>query len=200
MNHRCLVNLACRAYTHTHICTPWLRYTSNTQLKCVGAPWGVFVSIVYVCVCVCLCASPQLFPSITPQHSSLHQCCHKIMWQGVDHARAWSAMGTRGFLAEHFCEQHQGEGNSREHSTVQINLTTARPHTSLLFSTITLWPLDSSNHTSGVNSDPCKKEPCGGHMQTKCSAIPWESHSWHLAKNPSIHPLSVPKGLYCTVG
>lgn len=161
------------AHTHLHTMAEiYFQYPAKVCWSSLGCVC-VYCICVYVCMCVCLCASPQLFPSITPQHPNpLHQRCHKIMWQDVNHARAWGAMGTRGFLAEHFCEQHQGEGNSRERSTVQINLTTARPHTSLFFSTITLWPLHSSNHASGVNSDPCKKEPCGGHMQTKCSAIP----------------------------
>lgn len=42
-------------------------------------------------------------------------------------------MVTGGFLAEHFCEQHQGEGNSRGRGTEQISLTTARSHTTHSF-------------------------------------------------------------------
>lgn len=154
---------------------------------------------VHSCVCVCVRASPQPLPSIIPQHS-LHQCCHKIMWQGVNHAEACGATATRGFSAEHFCEQHQGEGNSRDCSTGQTNLTTARSHTSnVFFPTASLWPLESSNHSLGLNPDPCKKEPSRGHMQTKCSAMPSESHSRHLVDSLNIHPLSVPRGLHYTI-
>ena len=126
----------------------------------------------FVCMSVSVCKSPATYQ----YHSSalsLHQRCHKIMCQGVNHAGGCGAMVTRGFLAEHFCEQHQGEGNSRDHSTEQINPTTARSHTSLFFSSTPLWSFDSSNHSSGINPDPCKKEAGRGHMQTKCFAIPY---------------------------
>lgn len=138
-----------------------LRVCLRLQYMCVHA----CILCRHVCVCVCLSVFVCKSPATSQYHSSalsLHQRCHKIMWQGVNHAGAWGAMATRGFLAEHFCEQHQGEGNSRDHSTEQINLTTARSHTWLLFSTIPLRPLHSSNHSSGLNPEPCKKEPCGG--------------------------------------
>ena len=71
------------------------------------------------CLSMSVCKSPA-----TSQHYfseiSLHQCCHKIMWQGVNHEAAWGTWVTRGFLAERFCEQHQERGNSGDHSTEQI--------------------------------------------------------------------------------
>lgn len=167
--------------THTFQSKMCFHYPAGvcwSSLGCVSAYCICVCMHVHVgnCVCVSVCTSPQPLPSITPQHSlSLHQHCHKIMWQGVSHVGAWGTMATRGVLAEHFCEQHQERGNSRDQSTEGINLTAARSHT--------LPPSFPSGHTihpnppSSLTPDPWKKEPGGSHMQIKCSAMPWESHS-----------------------
>lgn len=144
-----------------------------------------------------MCFSVFSVPSYIPVYLLSSPALSEIMWQGVNHVRAWGALGTRGFWRNTFVSNTRekataGSGVQTESTLPQPGLT--RPFFFFIFfssSIFSLWPLNSSNHVCELNSDPWNKDPRRCPMQTKCTTILEETLSL-ASSNRSKYPFLLP--------
>lgn len=146
------LNGAFRVHTHRHT-----HLSLNVTTMCVN---------VFLCLFL-----PQLRPSVPPLSTSTL----RDNVTGCQSRQGLGCIGDERVFGRTLLWATPGRRQQREawyrrnqpyHSQV------SHSPSSSIFS---LWPLNSSNHACGVNSDPWNRDPCGCHMQAKCTAIPKET-------------------------